>query len=262
MSFDPYKVIKVAKKQVGYLEKQSNADLDNKDANKGSKNYNKYARDLDNLKFYNTRKNGYAWCDVFVDWCFVKAYGVEAACKLTNQQRGDSNCGAGCRYSRNYYKRMGRLYKSPKIGDQVFFYPTNNIGGDTIQHTGLVYKVDSKYVYTIEGNTKREDKMPDGVYMKQYPLDYPLLAGYGRPDWDTGCTIADFPKGTKLVITTQTTNARLGDGTRYNIYKQVKKGEIFEWIATSNNSEWYAIRMAERICWIPSKSGKIQIGGQ
>lgn len=262
MSFDPYKVIKIAKKQVGYLEKATNSNLDDKTANPGDGNYTKFARDLDKLGFYNSRKNGYAWCDVFVDWCFVKAYGVEAACKLTNQKRGSSNCGAGCRYSRIYYKQMGRLFKSPKIGDQIFFYPADKIGGDTIQHTGLVYNVDNKYVYTIEGNTREPFYAPGGVYMKKYYRTDPILAGFGRPKWDEGSTLKDFPKGTKVVSVIAATNIREGDATKYNIVSKVKKGEVFEWIATSNNGEWYAIRMAERICWINSKSTKLQIGGQ
>ena len=76
----PERVLSVATAEVGYLEKKSNSQLDDKTANAGSKNYTKYARDLDAIPdFYNGKKNGYAWCDVFVDWCMVQAFGVEAA---------------------------------------------------------------------------------------------------------------------------------------------------------------------------------------
>ena len=71
------KVLKIAEAEVGYLEKASNSQLDSKTANAGSANYTKYARDLDNISgFYNGKKNGYPWCDVFIDWCFVQAYGA------------------------------------------------------------------------------------------------------------------------------------------------------------------------------------------
>ena len=79
------KVLAIAKAEVGYLEKRNNSNLDSKTANAGTANYTKYARDLDAIGFYNGRKNGYAWCDVFVDWCFVQAYGAENAKKLLCQ---------------------------------------------------------------------------------------------------------------------------------------------------------------------------------
>ena len=54
------KVVNIALNEVGYLEKASNSNLDSKTANAGSKNYTKYARDLDNIpNFYNGKKNGY-----------------------------------------------------------------------------------------------------------------------------------------------------------------------------------------------------------
>ena len=76
-------LLKIASAEVGYLEKASNRNLDSKTGNAGSNNYTKYARDLDNIPgFYNGPKNGYAWCDVFVDWCFVQAFGVDEAKKI------------------------------------------------------------------------------------------------------------------------------------------------------------------------------------
>ena len=63
------KVVNVAKEEVGYLEKRSNKDLDSKTANVGNNNYTKYARDL-----FPTLQ-GQPWCDMFVDWCFVQAFG-------------------------------------------------------------------------------------------------------------------------------------------------------------------------------------------
>ena len=45
--------------ELGYHEKASNANLDDKTANSGSGNWTKYARDLDRLgNFYNGAKNG------------------------------------------------------------------------------------------------------------------------------------------------------------------------------------------------------------
>lgn len=186
MSYDPKKVIDTALAEVGYLEKKDKSNLDDKTANAGDKNYTKYARDLDALGFYNGRKQSVAWCDVFVDWCFVQAYGLDAALKLTNQPLGKNNSGAGCKYSRQYYKNKKQLFDMPEPGDQIFFYPKDGIGGSVIQHTGLVYAVDKTYVYTVEGNTSGANGVVangGGVCKKKYKLTYNRLAGYGRPNY-------------------------------------------------------------------------------
>lgn len=177
------RLIATAKAEIGYLEKATNSQLDDKTANAGSNNYTKYARDLDNLgNIYNGKKNGYAWCDMFVDWCFVKTFGVELAMKLLCQAY--NGAGAGCTYSAQYYKNKGQFYKSnPKPGDQIFF---TNDGGASSCHTGLVVAVDSSRVYTIEGNTSSTaGVVANGgcVRDKSYSLSYANIYGYGRPDY-------------------------------------------------------------------------------
>ena len=175
------KVISIAMQEEGYLEKKSNKDLDDKIKNAGSNNYTKYARDLDNINgFYNGKKNGYAWCDVFVDWCFVKAFGVDRALELLCQPT--KSCGAGVGYSCDYYKAKGQFYTKPQIGDQIFF--KNSSGART--HTGLVYNVDKTYVYTIEGNTSSVAGVVSNggcVKRKQYKLSSTSIYGYGRPSY-------------------------------------------------------------------------------
>ena len=166
------KVISIALNEVGYLEKKSNSQLDDKTANAGSGNYTKYARDLHKLgDFYNGNKNGFSWCDVFVDWCFVTAFGEERALELLCQPK--KSCGAGVGYSCDYYKNKGQFYTSAQIGDQIFF--KNSKGVRT--HTGLVYQVDSNYVYTVEGNSG------DGVKKKKYAINSSSIYGYGRPKY-------------------------------------------------------------------------------
>lgn len=179
----PERAIAIALAEVGYLEKKSNSQLDSNTGNAGSNNYTKYARDLDAIPgFYNGRKNGFAWCDVFVDWVMVQAFGREAAQKLLCQP--DKSLGAGCTYSANYYKAKGQFHKSnPKPGDQIFFLDSS---GD-VGHTGLVYKVDSLYVYTVEGNTSSQAGVianGGGVFKKSYAINYNRIYGYGRPDYD------------------------------------------------------------------------------
>nr|DAU56325.1 MAG TPA: hypothetical protein [Caudoviricetes sp.] len=169
------KVIAVAAGEVGYHEKKSNSDLDSPTGNTGSGNYTKYARDFDTKypNWYNGKKNGFAWCDMFVDWVFLTAFGYEAALKLLCQP--EKSCGAGCTYSAGYYKAKGQFHTSgPKPGDQIFF----GTGLSNCTHTGIVEKVDSSKVYTIEGNTS------DQVARRSYSLGASNIVGYGRPAYD------------------------------------------------------------------------------
>lgn len=170
------KLISIAKAEVGYREKSSNNNLDDKTANVGSNNYNKYARDLDNIKdFYNTKKNGYSWCDIFVDWCFVQAFGVNRALELLCQTK--KSCGAGCVFSMQYFKNKGQFFSKPKIGDQIFFKDSDGDAG----HTGLVYGFDNYKVYTIEGNSNNK------VEMCSYDINSSSILGYGRPKYNEEC---------------------------------------------------------------------------
>lgn len=183
--YDPKKLLAIALGEVGYLEKETNACLEDAVQNAGDENFTKYARDLDGLNFYNGKKNGYAWCDVFVDWCFVQAYGETNALKMTFQPSFFLfNRGAGCKYSFGYYADEGRIFAEPRPGDQVFFFAED---GKTVCHTGLVYEVDDTYVYTVEGNTSAEAGVVangGSVNKKKYALTDPRLAGYGRPDYN------------------------------------------------------------------------------
>ena len=170
------KLIAVAAAEIGYKEKASNSNLDDKTANAGSANYTKYARDFDQKfpNWYNGKKNGYAWCDMFVDWCFLTAFGYENALRLTCQP--EKSAGAGCTYSLRYYKAKGQFHTSdPKAGDQIFF----GTSIDNSSHTGIVEKVDGSTVYTIEGNTS------DMVARRSYALNNSRILGYGRPAYDS-----------------------------------------------------------------------------
>jgi hypothetical protein len=204
------KVISIAKDEIGYLEKASNKDLDSKTTNAGKNNFTKYARDLDNIPgFYNGKKNGFAYCDIFIDWCFVQAYGVENAKRLLCQP--NKSLGAGCKYSMSYYKSKGQLKSSPKIGDQIFF---KNSSGE-ISHTGLVYNVDKSYVYAIEGNTSSASGVVangGGVFAKKYKLNYNRIAGYGRPNYDNSVSSSSPVKSNVSSAVLAWQKAAMADG--------------------------------------------------
>lgn len=178
--------VEIALNEVGYLEKETPDLLFDKTANAGDKNFTKYARDLDDiLGFYMGAKQGQPWCDVFVDWCFVRAYGVSLARKLLCQPL--LSRGAGCSHSLDYFEDDGRRFDTPAVGDQIFFQNDGHVC-----HTGIVVALDEENVYTVEGNTSDEEGIIRNggcVRRKQYPRNFPGIAGYGRPDYALAETI-------------------------------------------------------------------------
>lgn len=171
MPYTAKELIAIAKAEIGYKGKKTNSQLDSKTANAGGK-YTKYARDLAKAGYYNGNKNGFDWCDVFVDWCFYQLCGKDMAkAEQLEYQTGD--LGAGCTWSMGYYRNAGRLYKSPKVGDQIFFG-----SGNSSYHTGVVETVSATKITTIEGNTSGM------VARRTYSINDSTIAGYGRPKYD------------------------------------------------------------------------------
>lgn len=151
------RVIDVATAELGYKEQGNNIT--------------KYSKDFDDNHpdFYNTKKQGAEWCDIFVDWCMMKAYGEDLAHALLCQPK--KSAGAGCKYSYAYYKAKGQVGKSPRVGAQAFFGTNEN----NLNHTGLVIEVSGDRVKTIEGNAGNE------VKIKEYSAR--SIFGYGYPDY-------------------------------------------------------------------------------
>ena len=153
---DPVDIlIRIAKSEIGYHE--------------GVNNHTKYGDELHEIQPRNMDKNA-AWCDAFVDWCVLQmckvfGYGPEMARKVL--------CGDFDDYtyaSVSYYKKEKRWTTKPGVGYQIFF------GG--AGHTGIVYKVTSTKVYTIEGNKS------DQVKYCEYDINDSRIIGYGMPRYD------------------------------------------------------------------------------
>ena len=180
------KVLKVAINEVGYLEKsktayQKNPDvLYDKTAGAGQDNYTKYGKEMHDI-YPSVMDFPAFWCDAFVDWCFYKAYGITTAKSLIGENFDDYTV-ASCRM----YQQKNALFGDPEIGDQVFFTRNGTTGG--CYHTGLVYDVDNKYFYTIEGNTSNANSVVangGGVSKKKYLISkYKNKVFFGRPRYD------------------------------------------------------------------------------
>lgn len=221
------KVLALAESEVGYREKASNAYLDDKTANAGSGNWNKYARDLDAIPgFYNGGKNGYAWCDIFVDWLFVKCFGAALGMQMIYQPY--YSAGAGCLYSAQYYKNNGAFSNIPEVGDQIFF----SYKAGEVSHTGIVVDVNGGTITTVEGNTS------DGVYRRTYARDSGSIYGYGKPNYalagDSDSTpetpVDETPTTTPTTPSTPATTPATSTFTLD--FPVVKKGEISDLVET------------------------------
>lgn len=159
-------LIACAENEVGYLEKKSNSQLDDKTANAGYNNYTKYWRDV------YPQYQAQAWCAAFVSWCMMKTFGLDVAKKLLKH------------WPYVYCPTLGNLftkYANPQRGDIVIFYRHG-----TFAHTGLVTKVEGDKFYTIEGNTSGGSSIvPNGggVYAKSYYNSNLPGTKFCRPDY-------------------------------------------------------------------------------
>jgi len=173
------RLIATAEAELGYLEKKSNKDLDSKTANAGSANYTKYNRDLKNWTGVGSLSA--QWCQAFVDWLFITAFGVDVAKKLLGKFTNYTPTGSDAFKKRNAYIKRGK--GKPKRGDVIYFYSSAK---RRIGHVGIVYKVDSSKVYTIEGNTSGASSLVTnggGVKKKSYSLSSSYIDGYGSVDY-------------------------------------------------------------------------------
>ena len=182
MKITAKQLIETAEYFVGYLEKKDGTAKyltdakSNFTANAGSANYTVFGSWFKSIKGIG---NPNPWCAFFVSYCFYKATGdLNYAKELLG---GDiySYCPTGV----NNFKAKKQWYvTNPKVGDVIFYS-----NGVRAYHTGIVYKVDSTRVYTIEGNTSSAVGVIENggaCERKSYPLSYGKILGYGRPYYE------------------------------------------------------------------------------
>lgn len=166
------KVLQVANGEIGYTEKDSKADIYIY-SKSGTRNFTKYAQE----EFPELQ--GQPWCDVFVDWCFIQAYGRKKAEKLLGGFSGYTPTSES--YFRKMKQNVSQIYAEP--GDVIFF--KNSI---RTCHTGIVLERTASEIFTIEGNTSpQEGVVSNGgmVCMKRYPLSYNRISSVGSVRFET-----------------------------------------------------------------------------
>lgn len=159
-------VIKLAQSQIGYKETGTN-----------NTKYNRYF-DVEAWQFFNTKKQGAAWCATFVIWLFVQVLlplmGKSFAKIRTwfGMPSPANNCAAGCPYFFKYMKSRGWQVdkRSGLPGDIIFF-------NSSCSHVGIIEKVDANKYYTIEGN--KSNMVKRCLYSRTSSSIYGIM----RPDY-------------------------------------------------------------------------------
>lgn len=201
------KIYSVAADEIGYLEKKTNAYLDDKTKNAGYNNYTKYWRD--SCKRGRMRVYGYAetsgfaggsnwpYCAGGLDDVFCRALGEERARELL--LHGDAAF-INCETMYQKAKTAGRLVASPKAGAIVLFYNSSGIH----YHTEFCYSVKDGIMYTIGFNTSGASSVianGGGVCDKRYKVSS-ARAHYFMPAYaDSGSADSNVEAATGLSVT-------------------------------------------------------------
>ena len=178
------KIIKYALEEVGYIEKNSDKDLDSKTLNPGTKDYTKYG------KWFGS--NPGPWCCKFVCYIFNKA-------GCLNLIKKTAGCGTMLDFFKKKKEFKDRTY-TPSKADIIFI---NWDKKTNPQHVGIVINVDKNKVYTVEGN--RNNKVEKASYLK---TDKRII-GYGVP------AFKDEYKCQYIVTAKYYLRVRKGPGTNY-----------------------------------------------
>mgnify|MGYP003279485697 CR=1 FL=1 len=235
-------LIATAQAEIGYMEKKSNAQLDDKTANVGDGNYTKYWRDL------KPSWNGSAWCAVWVSWCMYKTFGLETAKKLLKHEND---------FPYVYCPTLGARftkYANPQRGDIVIFYRNG-----TFAHTGIVTKVEGDKFYTIEGNTSNGSTIiANGgeVCSKHYNNSNLPGTKFCRPDYSIVKSIMNSSSTSKPSQTTykKWVGAATKDDTdvfanptgtsKLSTYPKLNKGNLVDVIGVSGTR--YQVKIADK----------------
>ena len=230
-----------------YLEKKSNAYLDDFTKNAGDKNYTKFARDVNNWNQPGCQ--GQPWCAVYQFWKLVKVFGLTKALQIMGG--GFYNCRSVTRHA----KQKGTWHTTPKKGALIIFRNGS--------HIGSVNSFDTNYVYTNEGNTssapgvvanggacrnkkyKRTDSAIDGYVW----IDYGTAAD--QESTKTAVQLSKTPKWVGMVNTAKL-YVRSWPGKenptikKYPYLAQHNLIDVCDTIKAADGADWYYVRIVNK----------------
>ena len=230
-----------------YLEKKSNAYLDDFTKNAGDKNYTKFARDVNNWNQPGCQDQ--PWCAVYQFWKLVKVFGLTKALQIMGG--GFYNCQSVTRHA----KQKGTWHSTPKKGALIIF--RNGL------HIGSVNSYDTTYVYTNEGNTSSAPGVVangGACRNKKYKLTDSAIDGYVWIDYgttedlkstETAVQLSKVPKWVGMVNTAEL-NVRSWPGKenptikKYPYLAQHNLIDVCDTIKAADGSTWYYVRIVNK----------------
>ena len=230
-----------------YLEKKSNAYLDDFTKNAGDKNYTKFARDVNNWNQPGCQ--GQPWCAVYQFWKLVKVFGLTKALQIMGG--GFYNCQSVTRHA----KQKGTWHSTPKKGALIIFRNGS--------HIGSVNSYDTTYVYTNEGNTSSAPGVVangGACRNKKYKLTDSAIDGYVWIDYgttedlkstETAVQLSKVPKWVGMVNTAEL-NVRSWPGKenptikKYPYLAQNNLIDLCDTIKAADGSTWYYVRIVNK----------------
>lgn len=171
----PEKILEIARKELGTKESPANS------------NRVKY-----NTSYYGKEVSGsnYAWCAVFVWWCFREA----GASDLYYGGKKTAYCPSLMSFHKGQAVKNGY-----QPGDVVFF---NFSGGTSAKHVGICEGWDGKSITTIDGNTGTGNEANGGAVMRR-KRDKKYIVGAYRPKYqkeEDDMTEAQVKQITRAVV--------------------------------------------------------------
>lgn len=229
----------------GYLEKKSNAYLDDFKKNAGYNNYTKFARDVNSWGQPGCQAQ--PWCAEYQFWKLVKVLGITKALKIMGG--GFYNCQSITRHA----KANGTWHSTPKDGALIIFRNGS--------HVGSVRSFDFSKVHTNEGNTSSAAGVVangGAVRNKSYAISDPAIDGYVWIDWGEEKTVAGAWKATGTATST-VDDLYIRETPNGYVLGQINKGNRVE-INGEKSGMWTKVKVAGiGIGWVATKY--LQIDG-
>lgn len=172
-----------------YLEKRTNAYLDDFQKNAGYNNYTKFARDVNSWGQPGCQAQ--PWCAEYQFWKLAKVLGITKALQIMGG--GFYNCVS----ITNWAKKNGTWHSTPKDGALVIFRDGS--------HIGSVRSYSNTYIYTNEGNTSSAAGVianGGSCRNKRYLRSDPVIDGYIWITWGDEKTSTETWKATGTATST------------------------------------------------------------